>query len=123
MGNDKMETNQPSVEELKKDTINIQYVVCDTPPSEGFKRMSYYTELASRPGLIYLGLSYRTPTKKETLYRFVKQQQIMKLPEPKKLDWSKDVFLNNLGEILLMDAVNPLEDESPDLIARLDLKK
>lgn len=98
---------QPSVEEIKQDTVFLRYVVNDEMPQKGLKRMTYYTELASRPGEIYFLQSYRQPTPDEALKRMQEERQIVQVPGDVTVPWEQDVWLNQEGKVLLAKGYAP----------------
>ena len=103
-------TKQPSVEELKSKDILLHYIVRDTPPKDGLKRMTYYTSLHDRPGKIYFMRSYRRPVEKEALDRMSMNGQIISLLTPIRMAYDKDVWLNDAGEVFILKGYAPWED-------------
>lgn len=104
--------NQPSVEELKQDTIFVRFVVNNEIPKKGtLLRMTYYTELASRPEEIYYLQSYRRPTDKDAIERMKQEEQIIELPEKIILPWENDVWVDHEGNLFLAKGYAPWEDK------------
>lgn len=116
-------TNQPSVEELQNDIIYLRYLVRDIRTLGMLKRMSYYTELKSRPGKIYFMQGYRRPIDQESLDSLVKQGQIYKFNQRVILEWEKDVWMDDEGKVYLLTGYAPWEDDklSNDITQYIDL--
>jgi hypothetical protein len=100
------QTKQPSTEILKKTLIVIHYICNEKIPSNGFKRIQYYTELPKiYPNNIYLGTAYINPENPHHLKRLINQKRIIPLSDTVVLPFDQDIWLDHHGNVRMMDGL------------------
>jgi len=96
-----------NVEELKKKTILVQYIVPDIAPSIGLKRMQYYASFTDDVESFHFGLSIRKKYSREKLEKMVEEKKLIKIPEAIVLPHDEDIFLDQARNLLTALAWNP----------------
>lgn len=99
-----------NVEELKQKTILVEYITNDTIPEKGIRRMTYFTSFQESPEEFHFGLRVRKEEyNRELLEKWTQEGKLVKLIKPEVLDFEKDVFLDNEGNIFFATGYVPLE--------------
>lgn len=113
-----------NLDELKRKTILVKYLVPDTLPESGLKRIQYYTNFPEEPGNFYFGLSIRTVFEKTLLRKMVNEGKLIELTESVIVPYDKDLWLDPEGRIVLALGYDPLHDEESKIVAApSELKK
>lgn len=105
-------------QELKDKIIFVKFVVQDTLPSSGLKRMQYYTSLADVPGKYFFGLSLQRSWSRNELVEMVAKGQLVDLGEPVRLPFEKDLWLDKDGQVIMATAYEPWSDSERRVISR-----
>lgn len=105
------------IDTLKTKTITVKYIVPDTLPERGLKRLQYYVCFPEEPNRFYFGLSFRNHFEKASLRNMVKSGALFELIEPITVPYEKDLWVDYRGRIILANGYSPLEDSGSRIVA------
>jgi hypothetical protein len=101
----------------EQETVFIKYLVADEPPKKGLKRMHYYTELPSKPGKYFFGMSYHTEIERDSIRNMVKKGQVIELLDHVEMPLEKDLWLDEDGKVIMAKGYAPWDDKPFNVIA------
>lgn len=118
-----IQSKQPSLEDLKAQTLSIKYVVADVPPKEGLKRLHYYLYKPSNPKEHYFGWSFRTAHTKEEMTAMIDNGSVVLLTPSVQIEYKDDLFMDSEGRIVIANGAEPWEGKRRIVSAPKALRK
>jgi hypothetical protein len=88
-------------ETIKNNIYKVKYLIPDTLPLKGLKRMQYYVCHPKDPSKFCLGLSFRTKYDRDMLKGLAKEGKLIELIESIDMPFDMDIWLNPEGQVVL----------------------
>jgi len=102
---------------MNNDDFFITHLIVDELPDKGLSRLYFYTATAVslNQGKYYWGTDNNS-FDEENMKRLEDSGQIIKLPQPKKLERQKCLWLDSEGRVFYANIKDPYEDTNRELV-------